>query len=64
LRRSLIAARARATAASTGSRIAEINRRLTSAEYREALTMARDVGLRRLDARLPDSRLLARLVAR
>jgi putative pyruvate formate lyase activating enzyme len=44
-----------------GDRFPEINRRLTSAEYREALTIARDVGLRRLDARRPDFRLFARL---
>jgi putative pyruvate formate lyase activating enzyme len=47
-----------------GDRFPEINRRLTSAEYREALTIARDVGLRRLDARSPDFRLLARLAPR
>jgi len=45
----------------TSDRFSEINRRLTSAEYREAVTIARDVGLRRLDARRPDPRLLARL---
>ena len=45
----------------TGDRFSEINRRLTSAEYREAVTIARDVGLRRLDFRRPDPRLLARL---
>ena len=45
----------------TSDRFPEINRRLTSAEYREAVTIAHDVGLRRLDMRRPDPRLLARL---
>jgi putative pyruvate formate lyase activating enzyme len=45
----------------TSDRFSEINRRLTSAEYREAATIARDIGLRRLDIRRPDPRLLARL---
>jgi putative pyruvate formate lyase activating enzyme len=45
----------------TSDRFSEINRRLTSAEYREAVAIARDVGLRRLDVRHPDPRLLARL---
>jgi putative pyruvate formate lyase activating enzyme len=45
----------------SGERFPEINRRLTSAEFREALTMARDFGLRRIDQRNPDRRLLARL---
>jgi putative pyruvate formate lyase activating enzyme len=44
-----------------GERFAEINRRLTSAEYRQALMMAQDFGLRRLDARNPHPRLLARV---
>ena len=44
-----------------GERFPEINRRPTSTEYREALTMARDLGLARLDARRRDFRLLARL---
>jgi putative pyruvate formate lyase activating enzyme len=42
-------------------RFAEINRRLTAAEFREAQRMARDLGLRRLDVRRPHPRLLARL---
>lgn len=37
-------------------RFPEINRRLTSAEYREALEIARRVGLRRLDGRSPERR--------
>ena len=45
----------------TGERFAEINRRLTSAEFREARAIARDLGLRRLDERHPHPRLLARL---
>ena len=45
----------------TGARFAEINRRLTSAEFREAQAIARDLGLRRLDERHPHPRLLARL---
>jgi putative pyruvate formate lyase activating enzyme len=40
---------------------AEINRRLTSAEFREAQVMAADLGLRRLDERRPHPRLLARM---
>jgi putative pyruvate formate lyase activating enzyme len=44
-----------------GERFAEINRRLTSAEYQQAATMAQDLGLRRLDARNPHPRLLARV---
>jgi putative pyruvate formate lyase activating enzyme len=43
-----------------GERFPEINRRLTSAEFREAVAMARDLGLRRLDQRNPNPRLLAR----
>jgi putative pyruvate formate lyase activating enzyme len=45
----------------SGDRFPEINRRLTSAEYREAVTMARDFGLRRIDERNPKPGLLARL---
>ena len=41
---------------------AEINRRLTSAEFREAQRMASDLGLRRLDVRKPHPRLRRRLV--
>ena len=44
-----------------GERFPEINRRLTSAEFREAQTIARNLGLRRLDERHPHPRLLARL---
>jgi putative pyruvate formate lyase activating enzyme len=47
-----------------GERFAEINRRLTSGEYQQALTLARDLGLRRLDERNPNPRLLARLALR
>ncbi|MPY88572.1 MAG: hypothetical protein GEU99_11665 [Luteitalea sp.] len=39
----------------------EINRRLDQAEYRQALQIARDLGLRRLDTRRPHPRLAARL---
>jgi putative pyruvate formate lyase activating enzyme len=39
----------------------ELNRRLTSAEFREARRMAADLGLRRLDERHPHPRLLARM---
>ena len=35
-----------------GGRFAEINRGLTSGEYREAVRMAADLGLRRLDRRM------------
>ena len=42
-------------------RFPEINRRLAAAEYDEALAIARDLGLRRLDVRRPNPRLLARL---
>jgi putative pyruvate formate lyase activating enzyme len=34
-----------------GDRFPELNRRLTSREYREALIVARDEGLSRLDSR-------------
>ena len=44
-----------------GERFPEINRRLTSAEFREAQTIARDLGLRRLDERNPHPRLIERL---
>jgi putative pyruvate formate lyase activating enzyme len=46
-----------------GERFVEINRKLSSGEFRDALAIARDVGLRRLDTRKPDGRLLARLAA-
>ena len=39
----------------------EINRRLTTAEFRQAQRMAADLGLRRLDTRKPHPRLRARL---
>ena len=45
----------------SGERFTEINRRLTSHEYRDAVAIARGVGLRRLDSRRPDRQLLARL---
>jgi putative pyruvate formate lyase activating enzyme len=40
----------------------EINRRLTSAEFREAQRIARELGLRRLDVRKPHPRLKRRLM--
>jgi len=40
----------------------EINRRLTSAEFREAQRIARDLGLQRLDARRPHPRLQTRMM--
>jgi putative pyruvate formate lyase activating enzyme len=40
----------------------EINRRLTTAEFRAAQQMAADLGLRRLDERKPHPRLLARMM--
>jgi putative pyruvate formate lyase activating enzyme len=40
----------------------EINRRLTSAEFREAQRIARDLGLQRLDARRPHPRLKTRMM--
>ena len=40
----------------------EINRRLTSAEFREARAIAEDLGLRRLDERRPHPRLQRRLL--
>jgi putative pyruvate formate lyase activating enzyme len=45
----------------TGDRYAEINRRVTSAELREAQRIATDLGLRRLDVRRPHARLRAGL---
>ena len=42
---------------------AEINRRLTTAEFREAQQIAADLGLRRLDARRPHRRLRARFTS-
>jgi putative pyruvate formate lyase activating enzyme len=47
----------------TGERFGEINRRLTPMEYLDAQTIARNAGLRRLDTRRPDPRLVVRLVA-
>ncbi len=44
-----------------GDRFPEINRRLTSGEFHEALSIARDFGLRRIDQRNPNPRLLVRL---
>jgi putative pyruvate formate lyase activating enzyme len=40
----------------------EINRRLTSAEFREAQRIAVDLGLRRIDQRRPHARLLRRMM--
>jgi putative pyruvate formate lyase activating enzyme len=40
----------------------EINRRLTSAEFREARRIASDLGLQRLDIRRPHPRLRRRLM--
>lgn len=40
---------------------AEINRRVTPAEFRDARRMAADLGLRRLDERRPHPRLLAKM---
>jgi putative pyruvate formate lyase activating enzyme len=40
----------------------EINRRLTSAEFREAQRIATDLGLQRLDARKPHPRLRHRML--
>jgi putative pyruvate formate lyase activating enzyme len=40
----------------------EINRRLTSAEFREAQRIASDLGLRRLDVRRPHPRLRRRMM--
>ena len=45
-----------------GEKYAEINRRLTSAEFRDAQRIAADLGLRRLDARRPHPRLKSRLM--
>ena len=45
-----------------GEQYAEINRRLTAAEFRAAQKMAADLGLRRLDERRPHPRLLARMI--
>ncbi|HXW04380.1 MAG TPA: hypothetical protein VD833_04045 [Vicinamibacterales bacterium] len=44
------------------SSYAEINRRLTSMEFREAQQIAADLGLHRIDARRPHARLLRRLM--
>jgi putative pyruvate formate lyase activating enzyme len=41
---------------------AEINRRLTSGEFREAHRIAADLGLRRIDERRPHARLLRRMM--
>ncbi|HWO88115.1 MAG TPA: hypothetical protein VNL98_03075 [Gemmatimonadales bacterium] len=46
-----------------GGRFAEIGRRLSAAEFREAQEMARDLGLRRLDTRRPHPRLLRSMIA-
>jgi putative pyruvate formate lyase activating enzyme len=43
----------------SGNRFVEINRRVTAAEYREGVEVARDLGLR-LDVRNPQPRLFAR----
>ncbi|MFQ5889173.1 MAG: radical SAM protein [Gemmatimonadota bacterium] len=47
----------------SAERYAEINRSLTSGEFREAQAMARDLGLRRLDERRPHPTLVRRLAA-
>jgi putative pyruvate formate lyase activating enzyme len=44
----------------SGTEYAEINRRITSKEYRAALDTAHSLGLRRLDARAPLSYLMSR----
>jgi putative pyruvate formate lyase activating enzyme len=41
----------------------DLNRRLTSQEFTTAQRMAADLGLRRLDERSPNPRLLARMMA-
>jgi putative pyruvate formate lyase activating enzyme len=46
----------------TESAYPEINRKLTSAEFGEAQRMARDLGLRRLDVRVPHPRLRRRMM--
>jgi putative pyruvate formate lyase activating enzyme len=46
----------------TATEYAEINRRLTSIEFQQAKSIARDVGLRRLDERRPHPRLARRSV--
>jgi putative pyruvate formate lyase activating enzyme len=46
----------------TGENYNEINRRLTSAEFREAQRIAADLGLRRLDERRPHPLLRRRLI--
>jgi putative pyruvate formate lyase activating enzyme len=46
----------------TADKYPELNRRLSSAEFRQAQQIAADLGLRRLDQRYPHSRLLARMV--
>jgi putative pyruvate formate lyase activating enzyme len=45
------------------STYSEINRRLTTAEFREAQQMASDLGLRRLDVRQPHPRLRSRFMS-
>ena len=44
-------------------RFPEIGRRLSRAEFQQAQAIARDVGLRRLDRRRSDSRIVVRLAA-
>jgi putative pyruvate formate lyase activating enzyme len=46
----------------SSEKYAELNRRLTSAEFREAQEIAADLGLRRLDTRNPHPRLQRRLM--
>jgi putative pyruvate formate lyase activating enzyme len=46
----------------SSEKYAEINRRLTSAEFRQAQEIAKDLGLRRLDTRRPHPRLQRRLM--
>src|SRR5581483_10412344 len=47
----------------TENQYPELNRRLSPEEFAQARAMARDFGLRRLDARRPHPRLMRRLVA-
>ncbi len=46
----------------SGERHTEINRRLTTNEFREAKEIASELGLRRLDERQPDARLIEKMM--
>ena len=46
----------------SGERHTEINRRLTTNEFREAKEIARELGLRRLDERQPHARLREKML--